>query len=199
MKTPAEDPRAAVEAAKHAARARAREARCALDDATCAAAAEALAGRLLALPELARARIVLAYGASPEEIDPALAVAALRGRGVRIAFPRVESPGVLGLHLVAEHESLERGMFGILEPDPASPRIAAREVDAAIVPGVAFDESCWRLGYGGGYYDRLLPMLRGDCARIGIAYDEQVLDSIPAQDHDVRLDLVVTPTRTIRA
>ena len=64
-----------------------------------------------------------------------------------------------------------------------------------IVPGVAFDETGARLGYGGGYFDRLLPMLRADCARIGVAFDEQVLAEIPAEEHDAHVDVVVTPTR----
>lgn len=190
--------REAVEAAKHAARSHARAARCALDDATCAEAARSAAERLLALPEFEPARTVLAYGATPEEIDPAGAVASLRGRGIAIAFPRVEAPGVLGLHLVGAGDTLAAGMFGILEPAADAPRIEPDAIDAVIVPGVAFDESCWRLGYGGGYYDRLLPLLRSGCARIGFAYDEQVLAAIPAQEHDVRLDAVVTPTRVLR-
>lgn len=186
-----------VEAAKHAARARVREARCALDDATCRDAAQAAAERLVALPAFATARLVLAYGASAEEIDPAPAVELLRLRGIAIALPRVESPGELGLHLVGSRTRLVRGMFGILEPAADTPRVSPAAVDAVIVPGVAFDERCWRLGYGGGYYDRLLPMLREGCARVGLAYDEQVLPEIPTEDHDVRLDAVVTPSRTI--
>lgn len=191
------DPYTDVEAAKHAARGRAREARCALDAEACHDYAAAAAERLIALPAFAIARLVLAYGASEEEIDPAPAVALLRRRGIAIAFPRVESPGELGLHLVARAEDLCAGMFGIREPAADAPRVSPAAVDAVIVPGVAFDEDCWRLGYGGGYYDRLLPMLREECARVGLAYDEQVVDRIPSEEHDVRLDAVVTPTRVI--
>lgn len=190
--------RSDIEAAKHAARERARAARCALDDATCDAAAQAVAERLARLPELAAVRVVLAYGATPEELDPAPALGLLRARGVTIAFPRVEAPGVLGLHLVEPADELLTGMFGIREPAADAPRVDPDDIDAALVPGVAFDADCWRLGYGGGYYDRLLPLLRSDCARIGIAYDEQVLEAIPAEEHDVRLDAVVTPTRVVR-
>lgn len=187
-----------VEAAKHAARSRAREARCALDRDTCDAYARAAGERLLALPEVAAARAILAYAASIEEIDPARAVGVLRLRGVAVALPRVEAPGELGLHLTGDATPLTGGMFGIREPAADTPRIPAHAIDAVIVPGVAFDAECWRLGYGGGYYDRLLPLLREDCTRIGFAYDEQLLERIPAAEHDVRLDAVVTPTRVIR-
>jgi len=150
-------------------------------------------------PELAIARTVLAYGATPEEIDPAIAVERLRACGATIAYPRIESPGVLGLHVVDDETELVHGPFGLTEPPYDAPGVDPLDIDAVIVPGVAFDRSCWRLGYGGGYYDRLLPLLRPDCARIGVAYDEQVIETIPAEEHDVRLDAVVTPTGVIRA
>ena len=55
-----------------------------------------------------------------------------------------------------------------------------------------------RLGYGGGYYDRLLPCLRPDCLRIGVAFDEQLLAEIPAEEHDEIVDIIVTQTRVMR-
>ncbi len=184
--------------AKARARAFAREARCALDPATCSAAAAALAQNLLTLPELVGVSVVLAYGATPEEIDPGPAVRVLRDRGAAIAYPRIEAPGVLGLHLIEDEADLERGPYGLTQPAANALRLAREAVDAVIVPGVAFDLAGARLGYGGGYYDRLLPTLRPGCARVGVAYDEQVLERIPAQDHDVLVDVLVTPTRVIR-
>lgn len=187
-----------IAAAKRAARAHARAARCALDLATCDAASESLAAALLSLQELAGARIVLAYGATPEEIDPAPTVASLRARGTRVALPRIESPGVLGVHLVEHDDDLDAGPYGLTQPRADAPRVPLDDIDAVLVPGVAFDEAGFRLGYGGGYYDRLIPQLRDDCLTIGIAYDEQLLERIPAEEHDVRVRLVVTPTRVLR-
>ena len=60
---------------------------------------------------------------------------------------------------------------------------------------MAFDERGARLGYGGGYYDRLLPRLRRECLRIGFAFDEQLFAEIPAEAHDALMDVVVTPRR----
>jgi len=193
---PAEDP---VAAAKRAAREYVRAERCALDPASCAQAAELLANHLCGMPELAIARTVLAYGATPEEIDPSVAVARLRSCGAVFAYPRIEAPGVLGLHVVDDETELVHGPYGLTQPAADAPRIEPHLIDAVIVPGVAFDEAGWRLGYGGGYYDRLLPLLRRDCARIGVAYDEQLLHAIPAEEHDVRMHAVVTPTRVLRA
>ena len=159
--------------------------------------AEAAAERLLALPEIARARTVLAYAATPEEIDPAPAVEALRARGVSIALPRVTGPGRLVLHRVDRGTTLVPGPFGLLEPTEDSPTVPPGEIDVAIVPGVAFDSACRRVGHGGGFYDRLDSMMEG-AVTVGLAFDEQVLGRVPCEDHDVCVDVLVTPSRTFR-
>lgn len=187
-----------VAAAKHAARARAREARDSVAVAERRLAAQVLSHSLLELPELQIARVVLAYAALPSEIDPAPAIWRLRARGAAVAYPRIEAPGVLGVHLVGHELELVAGPFGLAQPSEHAPRAARGAIDAVIVPGVAFDECGRRLGYGGGYYDRLLPTLRPDCLRIGVAFDEQLLQEIPAEDHDATVHVVVTPSRVIR-
>lgn len=152
---------------------------------------------LVALPELADVRIVLGYAAVPNEIDPSRALGHLRAAGVRVAYPRVEGPGELSLR-VSDRAELRPGTYGIPEPSADAERVAPTEIDAAIVPGVAFDSACTRLGHGAGYYDRLLVDLRADAALIGMAFDEQVLDFVPGEAHDVPMDVVVTPTSVYR-
>lgn len=158
---------------------------------------EAGCQRLLALPEMGRAHSVLGYGATDFEFDVSPALDALRERGARIALPRITGPSSLTLHIVESAEELERGPFGLLQPAENAPSIGADEVDLVIVPGVAFDPAGGRLGYGGGYYDRLLARMPL-AARIGVAFDGQLVDSIPADSHDQPVDVVVTPTRTLR-
>jgi 5-formyltetrahydrofolate cyclo-ligase len=194
---PAEKPDA-IAAAKHAARTRARDARDCIDLAVCREHASSIADHLLALDELCEATTVLTYAALPAELDPSLAIEALRARGVRVAYTRIEAPGVLGMHVVEDDAQLIPGPLGIRQPAEDALRVSHDEIDAVIVPGVAFDEFGARLGYGGGYFDQLLPLLRPDCARIGIAYDEQLLEEIPREEHDEHVDIVVTPTRIIR-
>lgn len=189
-----------IAAEKRAHRERARAARCALEPAFCAAAADSAAELVLALPELRAARIVLAYVATPEELDLAPVVEALHGAGKSVALPRVEGRGVLGIHLFEHGDELEAGPFGgIPQPLDSAPRVPLAAIDAVIVPGVAFDLAGRRLGYGGGFYDRLLPQLRPDCIRIGIAYDEQIADELPVAEHDERVRVVITPTRVAHA
>lgn len=98
----------------------------------------------------------------------------------------------LGFYRLAEYSAdLKKGKFGILEP--ADPVFAPRDLDLILVPGVAFDRSGNRIGRGGGFYDRLLPQYRA--VRAGICFDFQCLESVPAEPHDCKMDLVVTESR----
>lgn len=184
--------------AKTALRARVRDARHALSHAYRERSSAEACARAAALPEVAAARAVLAYVATAEELDPAPLLAALRARGARVALPRVDRPGVLDLHWAEEDAALEPGPFGILEPSPQAPRASLEEIDVVIVPGVAFDAEGGRLGYGGGFYDRLLAALPPATAAVGIAFDEQVLEALPAEPHDRPVAVLVTPSTVYR-
>ncbi|NLC67588.1 MAG: 5-formyltetrahydrofolate cyclo-ligase [Clostridiaceae bacterium] len=97
-----------------------------------------------------------------------------------------------------EHE-MERSRFGILEPRKESRRVLNPEnIDIVIVPGIAFDLHKYRIGFGAGYYDRFLKTTGGNCIRIGVAFDFQVLDKIPTEGHDVQLDMIITEKRVIK-
>lgn len=176
----------------------ARAARRALGPEFRAFASEAIAKRVLALPEIEAARAVLLYGASPEEVDMLPLEEVLRARGVRIAYPRVAGRYELELHWLDDRGELVEGSFGLLQPKEDATCALPAEIDAIVVPGVAFDEHGGRVGYGRGYYDTLLA---GPCAKvptIGVAFDEQVVERVPCEARDQRLGVLVTPTRTIR-
>ena len=70
--------------------------------------------------------------------------------------------------------------------------VNVEDIDILIVPAVAYDKDCYRLGYGGGFYDRFIEHLRDDAITIGIAFDLQVFDSIPKENHDAQLNYVIT-------
>ncbi len=91
---------------------------------------------------------------------------------------------------------LAPGKFGVLEPQDGE-RLALEKLDLIVVPGVAFDLSGHRLGYGRGFYDRALSVCRADCARVGFAYDFQLVTALPAAQHDKRLSALVTESRIL--
>lgn len=88
--------------------------------------------------------------------------------------------------------------FGYRQPVPDSPRIEPVEIDAWLVPGVAFDEAGHRLGHGRGYYDRLLATARPEALVIGVTTERRIFPVIPSDRFDVPMDLVVTEDRVIR-
>jgi len=164
------------------------EDRAALSDAACA--------RALELPSIIHARHVLSFAAAPEELDPASLTAALRERGASVCLPRITGPGSLSLHACEIGDPLEEGPFGLRQPSADMREVFADSVDLVIVPGVAFDAHGARLGFGGGYYDRLLASIP-HAYRLALAYDGQLFTEIPAEEHDEHVDAIVTPSRAL--
>lgn len=157
----------------------------------------AASGRLAALPEALSAALVLGYMSTAEEIDPAPALRTLVDLGVTVAYPRIAGPGALTLHVVRSDRDMEVGRFGIRQPTISSPNVDPAEVDLVIVPGIAFDPSGIRIGYGGGYYDRLL-LRTPSAVCVGYAFESQLLGVLPHDEHDVPMDVIVTPERVVR-
>lgn len=183
---------------KHPIRAETRALRSALDAEERAHGGRAVAERALGLPDLAHAGTVLGYWPTDEELDARPLLDRLSRLGARIALPRIDEPGRLTLHLHTAASDLVEGSFGILEPRADAPRVSPPDIDAVLVPGVAFDLRGHRLGYGGGFYDRLLGLLRPDAYTVGLAFECQVLgEALPAEVHDVALRALVTPARTL--
>ncbi|HEU4559408.1 MAG TPA: 5-formyltetrahydrofolate cyclo-ligase [Longimicrobium sp.] len=165
----------------------------ALDPATRAEAEAEIARRVWTVPEVAAARTLLLFADLPEEVHTdTIAAEALR-RGVTLVYPltRLDDRSMT-LHRVTSLAELRTGNYGIREPAADLPMIDPAEVDAALVPGLAWDRAGNRLGRGAGYYDRMFarPDWRG--FRCGIFFAHQEADTIPAEDWDLPLDAVVT-------
>jgi len=132
---------------------------------------------------------IAVYLASADEIDLSTFVRGCMACGVCVVAPRWNGAAYelaeLGGDLVA-------GPHGILEPTSLQPSASEANVCAWIVPGLAFTKDGARLGYGGGWYDRLMAKSRADARKIGVGYRFQVVDSLPSEPHDIRLDEIVT-------
>ena len=138
--------------------------------------------------QIPKGTIVGGYHALPDEADPALLMERLVELGCHIAYPRVVGKGLpLEFHRVPDGEVLAPGAFGIHEPLDIWPRVVPAIL---LVPLLAFDAAGHRLGYGGGFYDRSLAVLR--VPAIGIAYAGQEVASLPGEPHDRTLDMVLT-------
>ncbi len=138
----------------------------------------------------------------------------LRGRGVRRVLAYRALPGELALDALTDEfellttrtiwrpaprlsvhawESATRpSKLGILEPPPGTPELPLESVEAVLVPGLAFDERGGRLGYGGGFYDRLLPLL--PVPKVGVVPAALVVEALPREAHDARVDFLASET-----
>jgi 5-formyltetrahydrofolate cyclo-ligase len=172
----------------------------AIDPAERSRLSETIFARVAALGWLAAARVVLAYCAYGSEPDTAPFLRALAGRGKTLALPRVNRAArELDLFRVAALDTdLEPGTWGIREPAPSRcAPLPVDEVDFVLVPGVAFDVRGGRIGHGAGYYDRLLARAAPGTRLVAAAFEVQVLDEVPMEAHDRRVDLVVTERRIL--
>jgi 5-formyltetrahydrofolate cyclo-ligase len=161
----------------------------------------ALVDAFAGLPGWAEARTVLLYvSAFAEEIRTAPFLSMAYDAGKRVILPRVDrSEWRLRLHPVSDPRSeLTPGVLGIPEPAPTLPEIPAVAIDWALIPGVAFDDLGFRLGRGAGHYDRLLPGMRPDCICWAFCLSCQLVPRLPVEPHDVPLEGITAPNRTIR-
>lgn len=158
-------------------------------------ASEAVARRVLTMTEYQNARTVMGYMAARGELDVLPILEAALSQGKRLCLPRCEENGEMTARLVGSFDELSPGCMDILEPAQGALIVPPEEIDLIIAPGVAFDAQCRRLGQGGGYYDRFLPQTHA--AAVGVCHAFALMESLPTEAHDRRMDAVVTPEQII--
>ena len=138
-----------------------------------------------------RGASIAVYLASPQEIDLSPFIRKMLATGVKVVAPRWngETYELAVLKGLGEAH-LRKGPMGILEPAEAE-IVSPKEVEAWLVPGLAFTRNGKRLGYGGGWYDRLLAEAPKDAVKIGISHAFQMVDELPSEPHDILLSGVV--------
>lgn len=161
----------------------------------------AIFAQITNLPEYRAASVIHTFVSWRDEVDThALIKAALAG-GKRVVVPRVP-PSKLQLehYFISNFAALVPGTLGILEPSSgpgAQPALASRRFDVILVPGLAFDRSGNRLGYGRAYYDQFLAGTKA--LKIGLAFALQIVEEVPVAPHDQRVDMIITEQEVIRA
>ncbi len=155
--------------------------------------------RLIHLAEYGNADTVMLFASFRAEVDTEPIILDALSRGKRVVLPKVErAKKELLLYRIESTDELREGFMGIREPAVKEERLVApEELEFIMTPGVAFDEKGGRLGYGGGYYDRLLGRLGRRPPLVAVAYEEQLVREVPVAGHDVRVDRIVTDRRVI--
>lgn len=163
-----------------------------------------IARQLFTTDAYRRADTVCFYISVNNEVDTMDMIKHALHNGKRVAAPRIIAPEVaapkvrdtaMEFVLFSDREELKKGAFGILEPQ--GDEAAETENALLIMPGVAFDERCNRIGYGGGYYDRYLAEHKV-AASIALAYEIQIVKTLQTEHFDVRPDMIITEKRIIR-
>ncbi|MCX8034058.1 MAG: 5-formyltetrahydrofolate cyclo-ligase [Thermodesulfovibrio sp.] len=136
---------------------------------------------------------VLLYASFGSEVDTWKIFQFCLENSIKTAFPKVSS-NHLELFWINSKEQLSHGYKSILEPYEGI-KASIDEIEVMVVPGIAFDSRCFRIGYGGGFYDRVLSNRKG--LAIGLAYEEQMINQIPIDPFDEKVDLIITDERMI--
>lgn len=152
--------------------------------------------RFLELPEFSAAASLALYSPFRNEVFTEEIFRQARRCGKRIAYPRIGRT-MLEFVEVEDLSTLRPGAFGILEP-AGERTIDFGHLQLVAVPGVAFDFEGYRLGYGQGFYDRVLHGTGRRPALVGFCFELQLVSALPAEDHDIPMDLIVTEARTHR-
>jgi 5-formyltetrahydrofolate cyclo-ligase len=184
---------------KRALRSRIKTWRAGLEADAAARAADAVAAQGLGFLRLPQKRAVVSgFSSLPDEFRAWPLLRRLHGEGHALAMPVMQGKGLpLVFRAWAPGDAMDKAVWGIAEPRADKPVV---EPDIVLVPLLAFDATGWRLGYGGGYFDRTLRGLRArkSIVAIGLAYDESQVDAVPHLDYDERLDWVLRPSGPLR-
>ena len=186
----------ATENSKPALRRQVRERLKAMTPTQRAALSERARGRLQAQPVWQRARSVLFFAPLAEEVDlwPLLAEALADRKAVGLPRFSPEEGRYIACQIRDLAQDIVTGRYEIREPAKECP-VLPFKLDLLLVPGVAFDLHGRRLGRGQGFYDQLLAMMSG--VTCGVAFDEQIIGTVPVEPHDVHLNCILTPTRWV--
>lgn len=152
--------------------------------------------RVLESEEYQHAKVVFAYWSTEEEIDTHAILADAWKQGKRVCVPKCLRGHRMIARQIRSEADLTEQTFGIPEPGAQCTEISPDEIDLCLVPALACDASGVRLGYGGGFYDRFLPQTAG--FRMALCAQERLLPDVPAQEHDIHCDCVVTEHEVMR-
>jgi len=157
---------------------------------------EALFARFLALPQVQQAKTIFGFWGIPgREPETGKLVHILMEQGKRVCLPRMMPGHLMETRLYDPNIPMKTVSFGIAEPDERFELIPREEIDLVLVPAVCYDRRGYRLGFGGGYYDRWLEHYTGP--KIGLCRQVVLQDEVPTEPHDSWVDVLVTETENL--
>ena len=149
--------------------------------------------KLFHLEPFKKAQFICFYVSLATEVDTSRMIDKALAMGKHVLVPLSDRQTLeLSLYQIRNRDALQKGAWGIFEPDPAKTHLVSPDkLDCILVPGVAFDSQHNRLGQGKGFYDRFLAKLSPKVMKIGLGFSFQKVESVPVTEHDVKLDNVI--------
>ncbi len=148
--------------------------------------------RVIAMPEYRAAKRIFCYAALPMEVQTGGLIREILREGKELYLPVTGKDNRLSAVRLTGPENMHRGAFRVMEPD-GDETIDPARLDLILTPGLAFDRAGGRIGYGAGCFDRFLPECRG--LVVGLAFEMQLVDRVPMEAHDFRMQRLVTEER----
>jgi 5-formyltetrahydrofolate cyclo-ligase len=157
--------------------------------------------KLFELEEFKKANFIFSFISFRDEIHTHDIIKETLNMGKRVGVPiTIDKPRKLLVSEIKDFEKeLEIGYYNILAPKKEFERIVSPDlVDLVLVPGLAFDKSGYRTGYGGGYYDRFFANANKDMVKVGLCFDLQIIPEVPRDIYDIPVDYIITETSIIK-
>ncbi|MET3318295.1 UNVERIFIED_ORG: 5-formyltetrahydrofolate cyclo-ligase [Peribacillus simplex] len=156
-----------------------------------------IAENLFSLDEWKKAKTIGITISIPPEIPTVRIIEQAWSEGKEVAVPKCDpEKKTMEFKKIMSFNQLESVYYGLLEPVAETNKATIEELDVLVVPGLAFTKEGYRLGFGGGYYDRFLSYYRG--ATLALTYEVQIIDDLPIEVHDIAVGKLITPTKVLR-
>ena len=153
--------------------------------------------RLFSLPEFKKSNSMLFYASFGKEVETGKMIekAIAEGKNVCVPVTSFKEKTLMASSIKGLFD-LEKKPSGLIEPRELN-SCPLEEIDLVVVPGIVFDEAGYRIGYGGGFYDRLLRRAPRKTVTVGLCFEQNIAKNVPKQSHDAKMDFVVTEKRAI--
>ena len=162
---------------------------------------EKIKDKFLTLKELDHAQKIMSYISMRKEVNTYSLLECLIEKGIMLYVPyTIKKEGTLGAAQIDNLDlDLQDGVFGVQEPKrELRNKKVPNDLDIIIVPGAVFNKDGYRIGYGGGYYDRFLAEHGMNALKVAFCYDDFIIDDFPVEDHDIAVDLIITEKDIIK-
>ncbi|HPW99729.1 MAG TPA: 5-formyltetrahydrofolate cyclo-ligase [Sedimentibacter sp.] len=148
--------------------------------------------KIIGLDVFKQSKVIFIYMDFKNEVMTSDLIKHMLSEKKRVVVPYTDTVSTVLIPSEITGESdLKLNSFGYSEPKKVSP-VNIEEIDLVIIPGLVFDKNLNRIGFGKGYYDRILNKLKASARKVAVAHDFQVLEEIPAEEHDVKMDMIIT-------